>query len=230
MPKDYCDGFRGDWESRKNKLTFFARCFGNCNSVVDLGCGRGELLSLLEESDIKALGVDGDLDQINRCRDAGFDVTHEDIFTFLESDRKFDGIMISHVIEHLDGNAAEKLLTRSYEMLNPGGKVIIITPNSDNLAVMTNIFWLDVTHVRPYPIQLLTAMCIDAGLEIVSSGEDNMSAKPGWKLQIRRNVIGPVLRLVGMGQLSNNLFSSTDIFVVAQKPPDSKITKSEGAD
>lgn len=230
MPKEYCNGFRGDWESRKRKLTFFASCFGDCKSVVDLGCGRGELLSLLEESGIKAVGVDSDLDQINRCRDTGFDVRHDDIFAFLEGKNKFDGIMISHVIEHLDGDAAEKLLKLSYRMLNPGGKVIIVTPNSDNLTVMTNIFWLDVTHVRPYPIQLLMAMCVDSGLKIISSGEDMSSMKPGWKFQIRRNVIGPVLRLIGMGQLSNNLFSATDVFVVGQKPHDPKTVKSEEAD
>lgn len=217
MPKDYCNRFRGDWENRRKKLDFFARCFANCKTVVDLGCGRGEFLSLLEESGIKAVGVDSDLDQISRCREGGFDVTHEDIFAFLERDCKFDGIMISHVIEHLDGVAAEKLLDRSYKMLNPGGIIVVVTPNSENLVVMTNIFWLDVTHVRPYPLLLLTEMCIDSGLDIISSGEDMMSVQTDWKWQIRRRLIRPALRFVGMGQLGTNLFSTTNIYVVGRK-------------
>ncbi len=217
MPKQYCDKFWGDTDGKRIKQVFFTRYFENCKDVVDLGCGRGEFLGLLEESGIKAVGVDGDVDLINRCREAGFEVYHDDIFSFLEADHKFDGIMISHVIEHMDGVAAEKLLNLSFKMLNPGGRVAIVTPNSENLEVITNNFWLDVTHVRPYPLLLLIEMCIDSGFTIESAGEDMTSMKPGWKLQVRRKMIGPLLRLFGMGQLAKNLFSTKNIYVVGEK-------------
>ena len=36
-----------------------------------------------------------------------------------------------------------------------GGKLVVVTPNVADLWTMTEAFWLDLTHIRPYPLPLL---------------------------------------------------------------------------
>jgi len=173
---------------------------------------------MLRELGIKAVGVDCDPDMINICQKADLDVWREDFFSFTASDATYDGIVASHVIEHLTCPDAEKLLCRSFDILNPGGKLIVVTPNPTNLGVITNVFWLDLTHVRPYPPELLIEMFIDVGFEIESSGGDPLYSRPAWKNFLKQRVIGSILSMTGLGQLRRNLFSAASIYVVGKKP------------
>ena len=51
--------------------------------VLDVGCGRGELLSLLREADIDARGVDANADMVAFAQGEGLDVAHADLFDAL---------------------------------------------------------------------------------------------------------------------------------------------------
>src|SRR5581483_3834331 len=52
--------------------------------VLDLGAGRGELLTLLAEAGVPARGVDADGDMVAFARAEGVDVTQADLFDELE--------------------------------------------------------------------------------------------------------------------------------------------------
>ena len=52
--------------------------------VVDLGCGRGELLELLRDAGIAARGVEGNANAVQECRAKGLDVAQGDLVEFLE--------------------------------------------------------------------------------------------------------------------------------------------------
>ncbi len=71
--------------------------------VLDVGCGRGELLDLLREEGIEALGVDIDEGMVERSREKGHSVELADAVDYLERqpDEKFGAIVAIHVIEHL---------------------------------------------------------------------------------------------------------------------------------
>ena len=216
--RDYCSKFWGDPQRRREKLAGFVEHFLGCRNVLDIGCGRGEFLHLLKGAGVDAIGVDNDPAHISRCREGGYQAFQEDMFAFLDGQRKFDGIMMSHVIEHLRPGEVERLLAQSYKALATGGKLVVVTPNPESLAVMTNIFWLDVTHERLYPLPLVVEMCSDAGFEIELSGEDAGSVIPSWRWWVRRRILRPMLRVLGMRQLGTNLFSAPCVFVVARKP------------
>jgi len=216
--REYCSKFWGEPRKRREKLAGYVRYFLGCRNVLDVGCGRGEFLALLKEADIEAVGVDSSADHVERCRENGYRAFHDDMFAFLDGRSKFDGIMLSHIIEHLQPPDVERLLAHSYGALNPGGALVVVTPNPENLSIMTNIFWLDVTHQRPYPLRLLVEMCAEAGFEVRSSGEDVASVIPSWRWWVRRVLLRPVMRLMGMRQLGTNLFSAPCIFVVGRKP------------
>jgi O-antigen chain-terminating methyltransferase len=215
--RNYHKKFRGGPELIRERLSDYIGYFSGCRNVLDLGCGNGEFMGLLREAGVPAIGVDSDPEAIEVCRQAGHDVKQDDFFAFLEASRGFDGIMASQVIEHLDCASAETLLEKCYGALKSNGVVVLITPNPENLTAITKTFWLDPTHVRPYPLELLIAMLRNAGFEIAASGDAVNTRPGGLKGAIKRSIGGPILKLLGLGQLKAHLFSGHDIFAVGRK-------------
>ena len=68
---------------------------------------------------------------------------------------RFDGVFASHLVEHLPADHVPGLVERIAAVLSPGGRAVLVTPNARNLVVLTETFWLDPTHVRPWPRPLL---------------------------------------------------------------------------
>jgi len=155
----------------------YAEAFRGCSDVLDLGCGPGYFLDLLRDRGIRGVGIDFDPAMVRAARGRGHDAREGDhnlVATFHEA---FDGIHLSHVIEHLWGDEAVGLLEASYGALRPGGLLIVRTPNWGNATVRHGGFWLDHTHKRPYPLELLMKIATDLGLAPVRSGYE----PTGWE-------------------------------------------------
>lgn len=215
--RSYYGIFRQSPEALKKRMARYVEYFNGCKTVLDLGCGRGEFLDLLKKAGINAVGVDKDPDMIKICKKAGFEIVREDIFEFLKKNIKFDGIFASHIIEHHYGEDIENLFRLCYNSLNPRGKLIVVTPNPENLLVITKSFWLDLSHLRPYPLELLTQMFIDVGFSIVSAGEDPNSQDQRLAARIKRFTAGKILTALGTNPLNKYLFSALDIFIIGTR-------------
>ena len=87
-------------------------------------------------------------------------------------DSSLGGIFCSHVIEHLHPPEALRLIRESYRVLKSGGTLVLVTPNPQNLLVLTEVFWLDLTHVRFYPVRLLNRVLEEVGFTFVKCFED----------------------------------------------------------
>ena len=134
-------------------------------SVLDLGCGRGEWLELLQENNISAQGVDLDDNMLSACRERGFNVCNTDALAHLktQSDQSLLAVTGFHLAEHLPFALLQELLAQAQRVLMPSGLLILETPNPENLVVGTASFYLDPTHEHPLPWQLLTFMAEHQG-------------------------------------------------------------------
>lgn len=139
--------------------------------VLDIGCGRGEWLELLGSHGIPAAGVD--LNPINgaSCRSVGLDVTTANACDHLAASPadSFGAITAFQLVEHLEFSVLAELLRQALKALTPGGVLILETPNPENLLVATRSFWIDPTHVRPIPPELLEFVVRQTGFEIVAT-------------------------------------------------------------
>ncbi len=194
-------------------IKFFAEA--GARTVLDLGSGRGVFLEMLQEEGIEAHGVDSSAEAVAGCREAGLEhVEQGDVLGYLDQavagERRFDGIFCSHLIEHMLPEQAEQMLEQSARLLSPGGRLVLVTPNVENLAVWSSTFWLDPTHVRPYPIALLGAMFERAGLTVVHSGADANTRM--FKLHQLWELIPAALRY------GFNVASGMDALVVGERP------------
>ena len=147
--------------------------------LVELGCGRGEFLSLAQPLVEQTRGVDVDPKMVQLARARGFTVIEDDVRSYLRKvDDKPDAIFAAHLIEHFSVDDAFGLLSEVHHALAPDGVVIIVTPNPACLAMLTNDFWSDPTHVRLYTPELLRFLLQQAGFEIVDEG-GNPNDTPG---------------------------------------------------
>lgn len=142
--------FRGSRADIKQRQTSFLHYFEGCKNILDIGCGRGELLELLRDNDIIGHGIDIDEEMVNFCISKGFDVEKNDAISYLEKleDGSLDGIIMDQVIEHLDSNYLIKLLKICYQKLKFGYYIVIETVNPLSLVSLTN-FYIDMSHKRP---------------------------------------------------------------------------------
>ena len=105
-----------------------------------------------------------------RCGDAA-----ELLAQLAAQGESFDGAAMLHVVEHLQPAAALQALALIQAVLRPGGRLVVATPNVRNHIVWSQVFWLDPTHLRPYPRPLLERMGESAGLRVVASFDDPAS-------------------------------------------------------
>lgn len=148
--------------------TRFLKFFTNCSPVLDIGCGRGIFLELLRTAGIEGVGVDHAQESLDFCKEKGLSVYCEPANSFLAQHQgQFGGIFCSHVIEHMGYEDASKLLELCHAALRPEGRLVLVTPNPEDLSVMSETFWLDPTHVRPYPKVLIESMMQACGFKVI---------------------------------------------------------------
>src|SRR5262245_57683967 len=76
-----------------------AACAVSGARVLDVGCGYGRLLSLLQAAGLEATGVDMNPNIVAAGRNSGLRCVTPDEFN--ASSDQYDVVLMSHVIEHL---------------------------------------------------------------------------------------------------------------------------------
>jgi 2-polyprenyl-3-methyl-5-hydroxy-6-metoxy-1,4-benzoquinol methylase len=188
----------------------FAKYFQNASPVLDIGCGRGIFLEILTGAGISVVGLDHSDEAVGYCQRKGFEVHQEDARSYLaRTKQQFGGIFCSHVIEHLAYDDAMDLIALCHAALRPGGVLLLVTPNPLDIAVISEIFWLDPTHVRPYPTELLKSMVENAGMRVALTRH----FLGDWHLIGRRHLVGYCLRKLLLGRY----YGKPNALVLARK-------------
>jgi SAM-dependent methyltransferase len=124
---------------------------------------------------------------LQACRARGVKAIESDIFAHLDGlqDACLGGIFCSHLLEHLVPNDALRLLRECYRVLRPSGSLVLVTPNSLDLRVIMQTFWLDLTHVRLYPGALLQPLLKEIGFAFAEYYDDKYTRYGGrWQQRI----------------------------------------------
>ncbi|UNC93598.1 class I SAM-dependent methyltransferase [Candidatus Contubernalis alkaliaceticus] len=154
VPFDYLElenQFRGKEQDIKERLSVYLPFFQGKSKVLDIGCGRGEMLELLQENDIDALGIDTDEEMVKHCGGKGLKVKKQDAALLLETleDNTIEGVFMGHVVEHLDLDYMIELFRLIYKKIMPGGVLLLESPNPICLYIFSASFYIDPTHIKP---------------------------------------------------------------------------------
>ena len=163
------DRFRGTREEISDRAQAYLGHLEGKGSILDLGCGRGEMLAVLEEHGLTARGVDQSEEMVSHCRNLGLTADRIDLFGALAQapEGSLGGVLSVHVIEHLEPTDLDRLVRLAWRALEPGGSLILETPNPLSLVVAARNFWLDPTHRRPVHPATLMLLFEQAGFDPV---------------------------------------------------------------
>ena len=159
------DRFRGPDEQIAERLRHHLPRLADQGPVLDLGCGRGELLCLLRDNGTDARGVDSNPHMAEVARASGLPVEQIDLFAALDAceSESLGAVTAFHVIEHLSLGDQLRLIRASRRALRPGGILLLETPNPLSLVAGSINFLRDPTHVRPLHPDTLAFMLESEG-------------------------------------------------------------------
>jgi len=112
---------------RFDTFTGFFNFPGPGARVLDIGCGNGSYLWQMRSLGWEVCGVEPDPKSAAHARAAGLDVRDGLLQQQSFPEKHFDGITMTHVIEHL--HDPMDTLRRCWKLLKPGGQITITTPN-----------------------------------------------------------------------------------------------------
>ena len=137
--------------------------------VLDIGCGRGRALAELQKMGLEAQGVDSSAERVEECRRQGLEAVQADLFQALEESgaESLAAVVSLHVIEHLDTPQIDRLARLAWRALEPGGTLILETPNPLSLVVAARNFWCDPGRLRPIHPEILALLLRESGFDLV---------------------------------------------------------------
>ena len=159
------DQFRGDSERIKSRMDKYVKLLKDRELVLDIGCGRGELLEKLKEAHICAKGVDLNAEMVAICKKKNLDVTLNDAMSILKESENgfFDAIIALQVVEHLSLYELFEIIQQCYSKLKDDGIVIFETVNPLCLGIFCYGFYIDPTHIKPVHPAMLRFMLEEVG-------------------------------------------------------------------
>ncbi len=169
-------------------------------SILDLGCGDGELLILLiQDRKVRAQGIELNEQAIHSCVAAGLSVFQEAIDTGLSeySDRSFDYVILNQTLQQV--KKPDFALT---EALRVSKKVIVGFPNFCYFTARFQIFfrgkvpvtpslpyeWYDTPNLHFLSISDFRNYCKNKGIKI----EGSAFVRKNRKVTFLSNVFGEI--------------------------------------
>ena len=157
--------FRGSREELRARQQGYVELLLGHAPVVDLGCGRGELLELLRDAGLAARGVESNASAVQECRAKGLDVSAGDLVAFLEAEPpgSLGAVFAAQVAEHLEPARLQALVAAAHRALAKDGLLVLETVNAASALAFFDVYVRDLTHVRPLHPETLRFMAAAAG-------------------------------------------------------------------
>lgn len=154
-------------------------CIEEGSTVLDLGCGSGELLSLLKrEKVIRETGIEIDGEAVTEALSRGLSIVHGDLEEGLShlADNSFDQVILNQVVTVISDP-----VVLIEESLRVGRQAIITFPNfavwrnrlqlglRGRLPVTRNLpyQWYDTPNIRLVTLSDFNNLCLDKGYRIL---------------------------------------------------------------
>ena len=218
------DQFRGSREEIRARQADYLPLFAGATDVLDVGCGRGELLDLFRERGIRARGIDVNPAMVAACRERGLMADIGDAVHALAAlpDASLGGLIALQVVEHLDPPVLIRFLEVAFLKLRPGAPIVLETINAACWMAFFETYLRDLTHARPlhpdtlrYLVQAAGFSHADIRLRAPVEAQDRLPTVP------RPN--DPALAALAdvinahADRLNGRLFSAMDYAVVARR-------------
>jgi O-antigen chain-terminating methyltransferase len=152
--------FRGTEEAIRQRQAFYLKMFQDAVTqqgvdsanalILDVGCGRGELLHAFKDAGLSARGIELSRKMVEYCSWRGLEAVHADAIEYLAGldDASVFGIVGLEFIEHIGIRDLNHFFRLAHKKLQSGGLLVVETVNPESLYAM-RWFYLDYSHHKP---------------------------------------------------------------------------------
>jgi SAM-dependent methyltransferase len=131
--------------------------------IIEIGCGRGEVGYLMRNDPVEYIGYEPARGLSDFGIRAGVPITQ----TTFEGNQRADALVIDNVLEHVAQPA--EMLEIAAGALNPGGILIVITPNVNDIRALSPSWrkrnlWVPPDHINFFSAADIAAMFARAGM------------------------------------------------------------------
>lgn len=192
-------------------LTHIQRWIEPGSKVLDLGCGNGEFLQMLQkERNVRGLGLEIDQDKITAAIGRGLNIVEQDLDAGMDNfpDQSFDTVVMAHALQAV--HYPDRVLD---EMLRIGRQGIVTFPNfahwSCRLYLGTRgrmpvsrfmpYNWYDTPNIHFCTVKDFEALCEERGIRILA-----------------RDMVGNTERRPLLASSWPNLFAITAIYLISR--------------
>lgn len=164
------DAFRGSDAVVAERVGAYVPLFAGRANVLDIGCGRGELLAALRTAGIDARGIDTNAEMAGAARARGLDARQADALGYLTAlpEASLGGLIATQVIEHLEPSYLMRVLDAAARVLQPGAPIVLETINPACWLAFFSSYIRDFTHVRPVHPETLQYLLRASGFSRVT--------------------------------------------------------------
>lgn len=207
--------FRGSEKEIEKRLEVYIPYLKNLDidfkktPVLDIGCGRGEMLGVLAKADINAIGIDLNERMAKKAEEKGFKATQADALTYLMSQPpgSLGAVTGFHLAEHIPFQLLIRIFEESYRVLARGGVLIFETPNPESIHVGSFSFYYDPSHLNPLPPDVLA-------FTLENRGYDKAEI---LRLHAKKDNVKLVKGNDDLNEVMNRFFGAQDYAVIGYK-------------
>lgn len=137
----------------RKRLPFILKHLGENKAVLEIGAFKRELGERIKKHYPRI-----------QYKSMDIDPTYAHDYTSLgEIGETFDAVLLFEVIEHLKLETGRELAKRIFDLLKPGGIVILTTPN----VYTPGQYWKDISHETPYHYEELGGLFLSEGFKSI---------------------------------------------------------------
>lgn len=166
----------------RKRLPFVLKYVKDGEIVLEIGAFDRSLEGRLKQSFPRILYKSLDIDP-----------TYRHDYTSLEQVREtFDLVLLFEVIEHLDWKDGRDMVAKIFDVLNPGGRVIVTTPN----VYTPGQYWKDASHLTPYHYEELGGLFLSQKFELLEICR--MFSEPVVQYATKVYLLRPLFHFLGI--------------------------------
>ena len=166
--------------------------FSRTGNFLDIGCGSGDYLKIMEKRGWKVMGVEPSVYGTLAGQSEGLDIYHGSLLEASYPTDFFDYVRSNHSFEHVPNPV--DVLQEIHRILRPGGKVYIGIPNTDSFAfrLFGKYWWYLGTplHTYNYSVKSITSLLHKTGFrnEMVLYNSNFWSLLGSLQIFMNRNM------------------------------------------
>jgi 2-polyprenyl-3-methyl-5-hydroxy-6-metoxy-1,4-benzoquinol methylase len=177
---------------KKLRVRAILRRMPGPGSLLDVGCGRGDLLELFQERGWRAVGTQVSQTAAKAARALrGVEVIVGELPQLSLPEKSFHAVTFFHVLEHLD--KPSDYLRKAHELLAPGGLLVVEVPNWESpgfrLLGRRGFCFDHPNHLVFFTPASLRRLLAECGFEVEAESQFSLEYSPYTTLQNLLNAL-----------------------------------------